>query len=158
MLTLIVASAVLAADPVFIEVGSCWALGWTARDGATQVVAAEKSDQRTFREATGLASLTWYPWIFPGRSGPTPQTPMQECFAEARETCRLNREKVCFVYWIPGFGQNGEPGCFVGCSVNGICSNPPPIPPVPTFMLPPENGATLSMIAYQAACAVTGDI
>ncbi len=153
----LIASAALAADPIFVEASGCWALGWEDRDGATLVVAGESSDHRLLSEALGITSLSWYPWIFPVQHRPevSPTTPMQECFAEARATCRREGEKVCFVYWIPGFGQSGEGGCFVGCSVNGVCGNPPPIPPVPAKLGSPSNQPVISALVYQAAVSVS---
>lgn len=154
MLTLIVASAVLSAPPVLVEINDCWALGWADQWSQIHVVAGNDADRRTFVEAMSSSGLTWYPWIFPGRGGPSPQTPMQQCFAEARDTCRAQGEKVCFVYWIPGYGQGGEGACFIGCSVNMVCGNPPPIPPVPAMIGDQPDALVAQVAAWQAATLV----
>lgn len=154
-----IATALLAATlgatapPVLVEIGDCWAVGWSDQIDQIHVVAGDDSDRRSFNEAM-TASLTWYPWIFPGRGGPTPQTPMQQCFAEARDTCRAQGEKVCFVYWIPGYGQAGEGACFIGCSVNMVCGNPPPIPPVPAMIGGKPDALVVQTAAWHAATLV----
>ncbi len=141
---LVISASASAAKPIIRTSGQCWAIGWVPPyTGEVVVASGDRRNADLLGDAVATAyaesSLLWYPWVFPRRQGNPTSTPMSDCFAAARETCRAGGEKVCFAYYIE-FPSGGF-SCNFGCSVNGICGEPPPIPPVP------QNGIAADYIS-----------
>jgi hypothetical protein len=131
-------------DPVLLVERGMFAFSSCGPQESVQTIAGHLNDPRDramlFAAVTGFPQ--WFPQIQPAL------TPMQACFKEAREACREAGGSVCWVYFIPALGD----ACLFGCTIDGNCPEPPPIPPIPS----PASALDfmLASLAQQAAVAL----